>query len=138
MSWFFSKVISASLRSLEGKRKMCVRSISFFWREKYWRFLPHTKVTFDLRLCHDFDLMSFEQVKGDWKKKFIILAGPYLSNGEALAIPNSHRDCLWPKNISWTRHIKIRNPCLGGISYTICYSRKWLKLKFDTKIVWDL
>lgn len=40
--------------------------------EKHWRYLFHLKVaydTYDMRVCHDFDLRSFVQVKGQWKEK---------------------------------------------------------------------
>lgn len=37
-----------------------------------WKFFLHTKITCDLRMCHDFDPKSFGHVQDHWKEKFII------------------------------------------------------------------
>lgn len=44
-------------------------SIHIFLVEKHWRFLLHTKITYDIRMCHDFIPMSFELVQCQWKEK---------------------------------------------------------------------
>lgn len=46
---------------------------SFLCRNKKdWKFLPHTNIAYDLRMCHEFDPGSFWQVQGHLEKKFII------------------------------------------------------------------
>ena len=37
--------------------------------EKHWKFLLHTKIAYDLRVCHDLDPRSFGQGQGHWQKK---------------------------------------------------------------------
>lgn len=42
-----------------------VQSLSFIWRNiVFTKFLLHTKITYDLRVCHNFDPRSFWQVQG--------------------------------------------------------------------------
>lgn len=40
----------------------CIWSISFIWKNIGSSYL--TKIVYDLKMCHDFDQMSFEQVQG--------------------------------------------------------------------------
>lgn len=40
-------------------------------RDKHCEFPFNTKIAYDLRLCHVFELRSFMQVQGHWQKKFV-------------------------------------------------------------------
>jgi hypothetical protein len=44
----------------------------FNFMNKFGKFLFHTKIPHDLRMCHDLDPSSSVQVQGHWKKTFII------------------------------------------------------------------
>lgn len=57
--------------------------------KEYWKFLVHTKIAFDLRVCHDFEPRSFEfgQVQRHRQKKFIVfICTQLLSNREILKL----------------------------------------------------
>ena len=43
--------------------------VHIFLMEKHWKFLLHTKIAYDLRVCHDLDPRSFGQGQGHWQKK---------------------------------------------------------------------
>lgn len=49
-------------------------SVHIFLMEKLWKFLLHTKIAYELRVCRDLDpkLYAIWQVQGHWKEKFII------------------------------------------------------------------
>lgn len=61
VSLFWFMVIRTSSRSLKEKvQNLCF--VHIFLMKKYWKFLFHTKVANDLRVCHDFDPKSFWQL----------------------------------------------------------------------------
>lgn len=54
------------------RRKMSISCPVFiFLMEKHWMFLLHTKIAYDLRMCHALDPSSFGKVQGHLKEKFI-------------------------------------------------------------------
>ena len=57
--------------------------------EKHWKFLLHTKIAYDLRVCHDLDPRSFGQGQSHWQK---FVSGQYVSYGETLKVPTSHKE----------------------------------------------
>ena len=41
------------------------------------------------------------KVKVTGRNNIKFVSGPYLSYGEILEVLTSHKDCLWPKGVSW-------------------------------------
>lgn len=64
------------LVKLKVNEKMENKSVSdldiFYGNYKDLTFLIHKMIAYDLRVCHDFDLMSFGQVQGYCRKKVIV------------------------------------------------------------------
>lgn len=78
---FFQSIISVSygetldvptllkdcLWSDKEKVHLCLIYTSLM--KRHWTVLPHVKISYDLRVCHDFDPRSFVQVQGHWREK---------------------------------------------------------------------
>lgn len=63
--------------------------------KKRWTFLLHIKIVYGLRVCHDFDQRSFEQVQGHQKEKCKNLNSVHIFYRETLKVLTLQKDCLW-------------------------------------------
>lgn len=64
-------------RSMEGKVENSFQ-FHIYLMEKNFKFLLHTWIAYDLRVCHDFDPESVLQVPGLCLKTAYFLSMPYL------------------------------------------------------------
>lgn len=65
-------------RPLKGSGVQDLCRVHFVLIERHWNFLLHTKIDFNLKVCHDFDGRSFRQVQ-DHGKRAKFVPGPYIS-----------------------------------------------------------
>lgn len=74
VSWFWPNVIWASSRSITVRKSAkLVSSLYLSYGETLvLTSQRHTEIAYDPTVCHEFVLKSFGQIKGHWKKKFII------------------------------------------------------------------
>lgn len=77
--------------------------VHIFHMKKRLTFLFHIKIAYDLRVCHDFDQRSFEQVQGHQKEKCKNLNSVHIFYRETLQVLTLQKDCLWLRGVSWFR-----------------------------------
>lgn len=65
--------------------------------------LSHTKISYDLRVCHDLIQGQFGKFKVTKRKSADFVSGLYLSYWETLDALTLHRDCLRPEGVLWFR-----------------------------------
>lgn len=87
--------------------RLSVRAIvsgPYLFMENHWKFLLHTNIAYDPKVCLDFEPWSFWQAQCHWKeeKKIYIVSAFYSSYEDTLDVPTSHKYCLWPEGVSWT------------------------------------
>lgn len=109
--------------------------------------LSHTKISYDLRVCHDLIQGQFGKFNVTKRKSADFVSGLYLSYWERLDALTLHRDCLRPEGVLWFRskviwasssslEEKVQN--LWSVYYIFLFMEYHRKFLFYTKIVYDL
>lgn len=80
VSWLIPIVMWASSRSLKGKSKMSVLSISCLSTIR--KIPPSPTFNYDMWMCHYWVPKQLGEVQGHWKEKRKFVSGPYLSYGK--------------------------------------------------------
>lgn len=116
-------------------------SISAVIKKKHWKFLHHTQIADDLKVCHDFDPKSLGMLQVTGRKSCIIRVQSILFHGETFEVSTSHRDCLLPGGVIWFKVIWASLEPLEGTVHNSCVVYSFLMeihLKFllHTKIAW--
>lgn len=102
------------------------------------KFLLHTKMAWNMRVSHDFDLRSFGQVYGHWEESAKFGSGPYQ---RTLELSTSQKDCWRPKDVSWfwSKVILASSKSLEGEAHSFfCLYTFLSKFLLNVKFVYDL